>query len=248
MIVIEQLSHCYSQSNEFALQQIDLYIPQGKCLGLLGPNGAGKTTLMSLLAGLQSVQQGKILVDHIPFNQLTKAQRQKISLVPQDFAFYPLLTVWENLSFFAALYAVNDRGYLLQLLTQTGLITHKNKLAKQLSGGLKRRLNFVIGLINQPKIIFLDEITVGIDPVSRQFILSMVKQLTEQGVTVIYTSHYLQEVEQLCQDLVLLNQGKIVYHGNIQQMLEESKFLSLEQFYLHFLDKQAESNADSINY
>ncbi|TRC46667.1 ATP-binding cassette domain-containing protein, partial [Mannheimia haemolytica] len=95
----------------------------------------------------------------------------QISLVPQDFAFYPLLTVWENLCFFASLYDLNDKAHLRELLEKSGLQAHRKKLAKHLSGGLKRRLNFAIGLINRPKILFLDEITVGIDPVSRQFIL-----------------------------------------------------------------------------
>ena len=156
-------------------------------------------------------------------------------MVPQDFAFYPLLTVWENLKFFASLYDVRDKGYLLELLAKVDLTSHKNKLAKHLSGGLKRRLNFAIGLINRPKVIFLDEITVGIDPQSRQFILDSVAALKQQGVTVIYTSHYLQEIEQLCDKLVLLNEGNLIYQGSVQGILEEGQ--SLERFYLAFLNK-----------
>ncbi|AOF52956.1 hypothetical protein AC062_0861 [Pasteurellaceae bacterium NI1060] len=190
---------------------------------------------MSLMAGLQEVQSGQILFDDVPFERLTKKQRHQISLVPQDFAFYPLLTVWENLIFFAALYAISDKNWLLELLEKTGLTTHKSKLAKHLSGGLKRRLNFAIGLINRPKVIFLDEITVGIDPQSRQFILNSVADLTDQGVTVIYTSHYLQEIEQLCSQLVLLNEGKVIYQGNLQEIIGNQP---LEKFYLDFLDKQ----------
>ncbi len=115
-------------------------------------------------------------------------------------------------------------------------MSHKNKLAKHLSGGLKRRLNFAIGLINHPKVIFLDEITVGIDPQSRQFILDSVAALKQQGVTVIYTSHYLQEIEQLCDKLVLLNEGNLIYQGTVQGILEEGQ--SLERFYLAFLNRQ----------
>ena len=194
MLSIHQLSHKYPNTQTQALRNVNLYIPKSSCVGLLGPNGAGKTTLMSLLTGLQSVQQGKILFEGISFDKLTKQQRRQFSLVPQDFAFYPLLSVWENLKFFAALYEITDKNWLLELLQKTGLTAYKSKLAKHLSGGLKRRLNFAIGLINRPKIIFLDEITVGIDPQSRQFILDSVKMLKEQGVTVIYTSHYLQEI------------------------------------------------------
>ena len=235
MIRIYNVSHKYKNSSLFALQKINFEIKSASTLGLLGPNGAGKTTLMSLLAGLQSVQQGEIYFDGVPLAKLSKKQRHQISLVPQDFAFYPLLTVWENLTFFASLYDVRDKNYLLELLTKVDLTSHKNKLAKHLSGGLKRRLNFAIGLINRPKVIFLDEITVGIDPQSRQFILDSVATLKQQGVTVIYTSHYLQEIEQLCDKLVLLNEGNLIYQGAVQGILEEGQ--SLERFYLDFLNK-----------
>ncbi|AFU20060.1 ABC transporter ATP-binding protein [Actinobacillus suis] len=235
MIEINNLNHQYPNAQTQALCNVNLHIPQGSAIGLLGPNGAGKTTLMSLLAGLQSVQQGEILFEGVPFEKLSKQQRHQISLVPQDFAFYPLLTVWENLKFFAALYEISDKNWLLELLEKTGLTIHKSKLAKHLSGGLKRRLNFAIGLINRPKVIFLDEITVGIDPQSRQFILNSVAELTKQGVTVIYTSHYLQEIEQLCSQLVLLNEGKLIYQGDLQEIIGNQP---LEKFYLDFLDKQ----------
>jgi len=214
--------------HKLAVDNVSLELHEGEVFGFLGPNGAGKTTLMSLLAGLQSVQQGEIYFDGVPFAKLSKKQRHQISLVPQDFAFYPLLTVWENLKFFAALYEVKDKNYLQALLEQVDLTAHKNKLAKHLSGGLKRRLNFAIGLINRPKVIFLDEITVGIDPQSRQFILDSVAALKQQGVTVIYTSHYLQEIEQLCDKLVLLNEGELIYQGSVQDILNV-------QFMSHYL-------------
>ncbi|MDO4693586.1 MAG: ABC transporter ATP-binding protein [Eikenella sp.] len=227
MIRIEQLSHRYPAAAAPALEGVSLSIAEGETLGLLGPNGAGKTTLMSLLAGLQSVQRGQIFFDGIPFGRLSKAQRHRISLVPQDFAFYPLLSVWDNLKFFAALYAVKERAHLEGLLAQTGLDAHRNKLAKHLSGGLKRRLNFAIGLINRPRMIFLDEITVGIDPESRRFILESVAELGRQGVTVIYTSHYLQEIEQLCQKLALLHHGRLIYHGSVPDILQAESSGSL---------------------
>ncbi|OOF70745.1 ABC transporter ATP-binding protein [Rodentibacter caecimuris] len=236
MIVLKNISHRYPNSEKYALSAVNFHIDSASTIGLLGPNGAGKTTLMSLLAGLQSVQQGEIYFDGVPFSKLNKKQRQQISLVPQDFAFYPLLTVWENLKFFAALYDLKDKIYLQTLLAQVDLTAHKNKLAKHLSGGLKRRLNFAIGLINRPNVIFLDEITVGIDPQSRHFILDNVATLKQQGVTVIYTSHYLQEIEQLCDKLVLLNEGQLIYEGSVQNILREGQ--SLERFYLDFLDKQ----------
>lgn len=239
MLEIKNLSHRYPKAHTNALQQINLQIHAGEAVGLLGPNGAGKTTLMSLLTGLQEVQSGQVLFNGTAFAKLSKAERHQISLVPQDFAFYPLLSVWENLTFFASLYKVNERDHLNALLEKTGLENHRYKLATHLSGGLKRRLNFAIGLINRPRVIFLDEITVGIDPASRHFILESVAELTRQGITVIYTSHYLQEIEQLCQRLVFLNQGEIVYQGSVQEIIKQNPHGSLERFYLDFLDQQA---------
>ena len=194
-------------------------IADGECLGLLGHNGAGKTTLMSLLAGLQPVRHGAVLFDGKPLHRLSRAERQKIGLVPQDFAFYPQLSVWDNLLFFASLYKMRDKNKLRGLIEQAGLQEHAHKAAKHLSGGLKRRLNFAVGLVNAPQLVFLDEITVGIDPQSRRFILDSVADLTRQGVTVVYTSHYLPEIEQLCSKIALLQHGRLVYQGSLDALL-----------------------------
>ncbi len=219
MIQIQSLSHRYPGADADALSGVSLDIGKGECWGLLGHNGAGKTTLMSLLAGLQEVQRGNILFNGKPMRRMSRAERQKIGLVPQDFAFYPQLSVWDNLLFFASLYKMRDKGRLNTLLAQTDLTAHKHKAAKHLSGGLKRRLNFAIGLINAPELMFLDEITVGIDPQSRRFILDSVEALTRSGVTVVYTSHYLPEIEQLCSKIALLQQGRLVYQGGLGELL-----------------------------
>ncbi|WP_373776273.1 ABC transporter ATP-binding protein [Neisseria dentiae] len=219
MIQIQSLSHRYPGADADALSGVSLDIGKGECWGLLGHNGAGKTTLMSLLAGLQEVQHGNILFNGKPMRRMSRAERQKIGLVPQDFAFYPQLSVWDNLLFFASLYKMRDKGRLNTLLAQTDLTAHKHKAAKHLSGGLKRRLNFAIGLINAPELMFLDEITVGIDPQSRRFILDSVEALTRSGVTVVYTSHYLPEIEQLCSKIALLQQGRLVYQGGLGELL-----------------------------
>lgn len=218
MITLRHLHHTYPGATTAALTDINLHIAQGEALGLLGPNGAGKTTLMSLLAGLQAVQRGEILFGDTPLHRLPRAARQKIALVPQDFAFYPQLTVWDNLRFFASLYDLRDDGHLRELLARTDLAAYRDKRAATLSGGLKRRLNFAIGLINRPQLIFLDEITVGIDPASRAFILDSVAALTRDGVTVLYTSHYLQEIEQLCGRLALLSRGRLVFAGALREL------------------------------
>lgn len=220
MIQIQSLSHCYPGSDIAALQSVSLDIRPGECWGLLGHNGAGKTTLMSLLAGLQEVQEGQVLFHGVEIGRLARDERQKIGLVPQDFAFYPQLSVWDNLLFFASLYGVTDKAYLQSLLDKAGLADYRNRAAKQLSGGLKRRLNFAIGLVNRPQLVFLDEITVGIDPQSRRFILESVADLTRAGITVVYTSHYLPEIEQLCSHIALLDKGKLVYQGGLADLLQ----------------------------
>lgn len=221
MLEIQQLSHHYPHALFPALTNINLTINTGTCLGLLGPNGAGKTTLISLLCGLQSVQSGQILLNDVPLVHLSKKNSRKISLIPQDFAFYPNLTVWENMRFFAALYQVSSNIFLESILAKIDLLRYKKILAKNLSGGLKRRLNFAIGLINSPNLIFMDEITVGVDPSSRQCILNNIIELSESGITIIYTSHYLHEIEKICQKIVILDHGKIKHEGNIADILHE---------------------------
>ncbi|MDO4683950.1 MAG: ABC transporter ATP-binding protein [Lautropia sp.] len=222
MLRIENLSHRYPGMPANALEHVSFEIAAGESLGLLGPNGAGKTTLMSLLAGLLPIQKGEVTFDGKPIGTTSRDERQRLSLVPQDFAFYPMLTVQENVRFFASLYQQRDKGYLDDLIRQAGLAPFADRLARHLSGGLKRRLNFAIGLINRPSLLFLDEITVGIDPESRHFILENVASLNRAGTTVVYTSHYLQEIESLCSSLLLLNRGMLIYEGRLDEILNRS--------------------------
>ncbi|MDO5103315.1 MAG: ABC transporter ATP-binding protein [Lautropia sp.] len=222
MLRIDNLSHRYPGMPGQALDHLSFEVAAGDSLGLLGPNGAGKTTLMNLLAGLLPVQQGEILLKGQPIGSAGRAERQRLSMVPQDFAFYPMLTVRENMQFFASLYEQRDKRYLDALIRQAGLAPVHNRLARELSSGLKRRLNFAIGLINRPDLLFLDEITVGIDPESRQFILDNIATLNREGTTVIYTSHYLQEIESLCNSLLLLNRGMLIYEGRLDEILNRN--------------------------
>ena len=225
MIRIRHLTHTYPHAKRPALHNISLDIACGEALGLLGANGAGKTTLLSLIAGLHNVQQGDIRIDNAA--QRSLAQQRQLSLVPQDYAFYHELSVWDNLRYFAALYHIRDKGHLNRLLVQTDLLAQRHTRAKHLSGGMKRRLNFAIGLINRPRLIFLDEITVGIDPESRQFILESVARLKQDGVTLLYTSHYLQEIEQLCDTIAFLHHGELIHHGPLNALLAHTQHLHL---------------------
>ncbi|MBC9130923.1 ABC transporter ATP-binding protein [Frischella sp. Ac13] len=222
MLKLSNVSHCYAKSNQNAISNVDLAIESGTCFGLLGPNGAGKTTLISLMTGLLPLQSGQILYHNQSLAKLSIQQSQRISLIPQEYAFYPQLTVWENLQFFASLYHIKNRNFLCSLLEKVALLSYRNTLSKNLSGGLKRRLNFAIGLINSPSFIFMDEITVGVDPLSRQFILDSVKQLSREGVTIIYTSHYLQEIESLCHKIAIIEGGKLRYCDTVDNILTQN--------------------------
>ncbi|MCG8014443.1 MAG: ABC transporter ATP-binding protein, partial [Candidatus Thiodiazotropha weberae] len=156
---------------------------------------------------------------------------QKLAHIPQEYAFYPQLSVLENLQFFASLYANQARnraGLIEQALALTGLTEQRERLAKHFSGGLKRRLNLAIGLLNKPQLIFLDEPTVGIDPQSRHFILQSIRELNKAGSTIVYTSHYMEEIEQLCDQVAIMDHGRILVHGPLRQILKRDPQLIVE--------------------
>lgn len=232
MLRIENLTKYYKKQQKPALDNASLTIPEGTVFGLLGPNGAGKTTLISILVGLQNKTDGDIWFNGQPLEQCLGAVRAVTGFVPQDLAFYPMLTVGENLSFYAEAFGVSKsqrRQHIDYALDATRLHEHVRKRADNLSGGLKRRLNLAIGLLNKPKLLILDEPTVGIDPQSRSFILETIGELNRQsGITIIYTSHYMQEVQQLCDTIAILDDGKVQLHGELQQLLGSMSHSHLE--------------------
>ena len=221
------LSYCYGAQQPPALQQVSLDIPRGSVFGLLGPNGAGKTTLLSILLGLKKFEEGVVYFDGLPLQQHLDMVRQQTGFVPQDLAFYPTLSVAENLDFYVRALGVAKtwrNARVEQAIAATRLEGHVHKLAQRLSGGLKRRLNLAIGLLNQPKVLFLDEPTVGIDPQSRNFILETIARLNrEQGMTVIYTSHYMEEVQHLCDHIAIIDAGRILMQGPLAEMLGQAR-------------------------
>lgn len=214
MITIDKLSYRYANSESDALSCLSLHIPEGSLFGLLGPNGSGKTTLISILCGLLPAADYQARVKAPP------------ALVPQDYAFYPRLTIKENLDFFSGVQGIpaNERPIRInEVLSISGLADAIQLPAQHCSGGMKRRLNIAIGLLSRPKLLFLDEPTVGIDPQSRHFILSAVKRINKQGCTVVYTSHYMEEVEELCDEIGILDQGKLLAKGTLKKLLGGKK-------------------------
>ncbi|WP_455206090.1 ABC transporter ATP-binding protein [Kaarinaea lacus] len=222
MFQITDLVKQYGSPPQNVLNHVNLSIPTGSVFGLLGPNGAGKTTLISILVGLVPKTSGTVLFDGVDLQQRIAAVRNAIGLVPQDLAFYPMLSGWENLRFFAGALGIDnlEQKQRLEFCIETaGLQQYIHKRAQYYSGGLKRRLNLAIGLLNQPKVLCLDEPTVGIDPQSRNFILETITELNRKGTTVIYTSHYMEEVEQICDQVAIIDHGTILIQGQTNDLL-----------------------------
>jgi ABC-2 type transport system ATP-binding protein len=230
MINLQRIEYHYPQ-HPLLFEGVDLQIAKGSLFGLLGPNGAGKTTLISLMTGQLTPSSGEITIDGANYQKERFRILGKLAYIPQEYAFYPQLSVMENLQFFASLYpsTTNQKAQLIsQALELTGLTDQAKRLAKHFSGGLKRRLNLAIGLLNKPELIFLDEPTVGIDPQSRHFILQSIQELNKAGSTIVYTSHYMEEIEQICDVVAIMDHGQILEHGPLNQILEREPLLTIE--------------------
>ena len=204
-----------------AVDGLSLRIPRGQVLGLLGPNGSGKTTTISCLLQLLTYDKGSIRVFGQPMTPTAYGLKRRIGVVPQDVAVFDELTVAENINAFCALY-VRDRATRRRLVDEAiafvGLEKFVKFKPKKLSGGLLRRLNIACGIAHGPDLIILDEPTVAVDPQSRNAILDGIKRLNEQGATIIYTSHYMEEVEQLCHRIVIMDRGRQVASGTSDEL------------------------------
>ncbi|MBU3014477.1 ABC transporter ATP-binding protein [Poseidonibacter lekithochrous] len=223
-IKIKSLDKTYDKYE--VLKNLNLHIKEGEIFGLLGPNGAGKTTLVSILNYLEKKDSGEIKIFGKSYEENKNYIQSISSYVPQSYAFYPDLTAYENLEFFAALYKINSslmQEKINSCIKMTALENYKNKQAKTFSGGLKRRLNIAIGLLNDPKILYLDEPTVGIDPQSRKYILDIIQNINkEKKTTIIYTSHYMDEIEYLCHEIAILDKGHIVKKDSKLNLINEN--------------------------
>lgn len=221
MIHIERLTYRYPGATRDAICELSLDVAAGSLFGLLGPNGSGKTTLVSLLMGLLVPRAGRF---HIGVGE----GRVRAALVPQEYAFYARLSVLENLRFFAGIQAVADARRITDVIEIAGLHAYKDVRAQRLSGGLKRRLNLAIGLLAEPELLFLDEPTVGIDPQSRHFILEAIARINAAGTTIVYSSHYMEEVQLLCNEIGILDQGRLLAHGDLGSLLASAHAGQLE--------------------
>lgn len=220
MLKISHLSKSFDSLR--AVDDISLEVRKGEIFGFLGPNGAGKTTTISMIAGLLKPDGGRIVIDSFDLEtHLTKIKKM-MGVVPQEMAFYEDLTAKENLIFWGKLNGLNKKVLnerIRHYLEKTGLMGRENEPLKKYSGGMKRRINLIIGLIHQPKLLLLDEPTLGIDVQTRLNIYEIIREASTLGTTVLYTTHNLQEAEELCHRIAIMDQGKILALGTLEELI-----------------------------
>ena len=223
-----------------ALDDLSFEVKKGSIFGLLGVNGAGKSTILSILNGLSEIDSGDIEVAGFDIKNDIRAIKEISSIIPQNLAFYDKLTVKENLDFFAKIQNSNRKNYD-KAIEVNGLTDVLNQRAQTLSGGQKRRLNIAIGLLNNPQIIYFDEPTVGIDPKSRNEILASIKNYKNSGITVVYTSHYMNEVEKICDEVAIISHGKLVKQDTLKNLLAKDNPNDTTALEKHFLELTEET-------
>ena len=220
LLEVEHLRKTFGQL--VAVADVSFAVAPGEVLGLLGPNGAGKSTTMMMLAGLLKPDSGSIRLDGHPFDPHDYRDRVMLGVVPQDLAVYPELTARENLDFFGRLYKVFGAALearIKDVLERIGLTSRADDKVGEYSGGMKRRLNFGVALLHQPRLLILDEPTVGVDPQSRAHLLDSVRDLASEGMGVIYASHYMEEVQAICQRVAIVDRGRMLAYDTIEALL-----------------------------
>ena len=240
-----------------AIDHLDLSVKQGEIFGLLGPNGSGKSTTINCILALLEYDKGEIKIFGEPMSPKAYELKKQIGIVPQDVAVYDSLTVYENIDFFCGLYIKDKKTrkkYVQEAIDFVALNDFVKFKPNKLSGGLKRRLNIACGIAHKPKLIFFDEPTVAVDPQSRNKILEGIEELRDKGATVIYTSHYMEEVEQLCDRILIIDKGHTIAEGTVEElkgMIKKSEIITIEVAGLDnkALDMVRESNnVYSVSY
>jgi len=219
MLVVDHITKSFGKKE--VVRGVSFSIEKGETFGLLGPNGAGKSTTISMICGLFPYDSGDIRVGGKSVKEHPMETKQKIGVVPQDIALYPTLSAKENLIFWGKMYGLSGAAAKKradEVLAYVGLEERAKDKIETFSGGMKRRVNIGVALMHEPELLIMDEPTVGIDPQSRNHILETVKKLNEKGMTVIYTSHYMEEVEYLCERIAIVDHGKVIALGTKSEL------------------------------
>lgn len=235
-LFINHISHTYKNANHKSLTNISLNIPKGSKHGIFGANGAGKSTLLKLMCNVMLPSEGSMtfVIDNETITDTTKI-KQSIGYVPQDFAFYEELTIWQNIKYFGIMFNLKIEAIRLKydhLIDTFGLTAHTSKKLKALSGGMKRKVNLMLGLIHNPHVLILDEPIVGIDVHSKNDILDYLNKLNKEGITIVYTSHQMNESQSFCNNFTLLDKGKNVVTGDLKEVLRHQNKPNLESILL----------------
>lgn len=242
IIVVKNLTKRYGHSKRLALDGLNLDINKGEFFGLLGPNGSGKTTLISILCGLLEATSGKVSVAGHAIPKQLASLKPLFNLVPQEIALYPSLTLRENIDFFGRMYGLPRRTlkeHTAECLHISGLENFLEQPIDTFSGGMQRRANLIMSLINHPEILFLDEPAAHVDPQSRNLIFNILTSLNEKGTTIIYTTHYLEEAQHLCTRVAILDGGVILCNDSPMQLIKQSPGANnLADVFFHLTGKE----------
>lgn len=225
IIQITQLSKKYKDAETYSLIDFSLSVTEGQIFGLLGPNGAGKTTLISMLCGLIKPTSGSFSINNLTYAKNSNEIKKIIGVVPQEYALYPTLTARENLEYFGSMYGLkgeNLKEKVIESLDFLGLLKFADKRVETFSGGMKRRVNLIAGILHNPKILFLDEPTVGVDVQSKSAIIEYLKQLNKNGTTIIYTSHHLSEAQDFCTDIAIIDRGQLYAQDTPENLIRST--------------------------
>ena len=243
ILKIKDLTKKYD--NRVVVDNLNLTIEEGEVFGLLGPNGAGKSTTMNMVCGIVKPTLGSVEFHGKDFDKHRKELIVKLGYIPQELAIHGNLKAWENVELFTSLYGIKGtelKKRIDESLEYVGLLEKKNDYAKTFSGGMKRRLNIACAIGHHPDLLIFDEPTVGIDPQSRNFILEKIRESNKNGATVIYTSHYMEEVEAICTRIAIMDNGKVIATGTGEELkkmvVEDTSSITLEEVFLTLTGKK----------
>ena len=231
--------------NKVVVDNLNIEIQEGEIFGLLGPNGAGKSTTMNMICGIVRPTLGDVEFMEKDFLKNRKKLIENLGYIPQELAIHGNLKAWENVELFTSLYGIKGselKERIDESLEYVGLLDKRNEYAKTFSGGMKRRLNIACAIGHHPKLLIFDEPTVGIDPQSRNFILDKIKMSNKNGATVIYTSHYMEEVEAICTRIAIMDNGKVIATGTSEELkkmvTDDTSSITLEEVFLTMTGKK----------